>query len=173
MLTMVDDKKRGYALGAAEYITKPTDHKRLVEILKRYSCAHPPCPILLVEDDTMTRQMMRSMLEKAGWAVTEAENGLVALEQVAQNRPDLILLDLMMPEMDGFEFANELHKHREWRSIPMVVLTAKDLTAEEIARLDGNVHSILDKRGASRADLMVQVRDLLAGWAVPTKIEKV
>jgi signal transduction histidine kinase/CheY-like chemotaxis protein len=172
MLTMVDDKKRGYALGAADYITKPTDHKRLAEILKRYSCLHPPCPILLVEDDTTTRRMMRAMLEKIGWTVTEAENGCVALEQVALNRPALILLDLMMPEMDGFEFATELHKHSEWRSIPMVVLTAKDLTPEEITRLDGNVHSILDKRGVTRAELMVHVRDLLEGWAVPMKAVK-
>jgi len=172
MLTMVDDKKRGYALGAADYITKPTDHKRLSEILKKYSCTDPPCPILLVEDDSMTRRMMRVMLEKIGWVVTEAENGRVALEQVAQNRPNLILLDLMMPEMDGFEFATELHKHSEWRSIPMVVLTGKDLTAADLRRLNGNVHTILDKRGVSRMDLMVLVRDLLESWHVPVKTVK-
>jgi signal transduction histidine kinase/DNA-binding response OmpR family regulator len=167
MLTMMDDKKRGYALGAANYITKPIDRKRLAQILKKYSCPHPPCPVLLVEDDATTRQMMRSTLEKAGWAVSETENGRVALERVAQNRPALILLDLMMPEMDGFEFAAELHRHAEWRSIPIVVLTAKDLTAEELLRLNGNVHTILDKGGCSRDELMHQVRDLLADWAVP------
>ncbi len=166
MLTMMDDAKRGYALGAADYITKPTDRVRLAQILKKYSCEHPPCPVLLVDDDTTTRRMMRYMLEKSGWAVSEAENGRVALERVAENRPALILLDLMMPEMDGFAFAAELHKHAEWRSIPMVVLTAKDLTSEELIRLNGNVHAILDKAGRSRADLMHQVRDLLVGWTV-------
>ena len=90
------------------------------------------------------------MLEKAGWAVSEAENGRVALERVAENRPALILLDLMMPDMDGFEFAAELHRHAEWRSIPIVVLTAKDLTPDELLRLNGNVHAILDK-GNGRA----------------------
>jgi signal transduction histidine kinase/DNA-binding response OmpR family regulator len=169
MLTMVDDKKRGYALGAADYLTKPTDHKRLAEILKKHSCSHPPCPVLLVEDDTTTRRMMRALLEKAGWAVSEAENGRVALERVAENRPHLILLDLMMPEMDGFTFATELHRRPEWRAIPMVVLTAKDLTAEELIRLDGNVHTILDKRGCSRAELMHQVRDLLSDWAAQAR----
>ena len=113
--------------------------------------------------------MMRSMLEKDGWAVSEAENGRVALERVAENRPALILLDLMMPEMDGFEFAAELHRHAEWRSIPIVVLTAKDLTPEELLRLNGNVHTVLEKEECSRDELMHQVRDLLADWAVPAE----
>ncbi len=169
MLTMMDDKKRGYALGAANYMTKPVDRRQLTQILKKYSCPHTPCPVLLVEDDAVTRQMMRSLLEKAGWAVSEAENGRIALERVKANRPTLILLDLMMPEMDGFEFAAELHQHEDWRSIPIVVLTAKDLTAEDLLRLNGNVHTILDKRGGSREELMHQVRDLLADWTVPTE----
>ncbi len=167
MLTMMDDRTRGYALGAANYITKPIDRKRLAKILQKYRCLHPPCPVLLVEDDEGTREMMRTVLEKAGWTVSEAENGRVALERVAENRPALILLDLMMPEMDGFEFAAELHAHSEWRSIPIVVLTAKDLSAEELERLNGNVHTVLVKRGRTREDLMLQVRDLLADWAVP------
>ena len=165
MLTMVDDMKRGYAMGAANYITKPIDRKCLAEVLKKYRCPYPPCPVLLVEDDTTTRRMMRAMLEKAGWSVTEAENGRVALERVAVNRPALILLDLMMPEMDGFEFAAELQRRAEWRSIPIVVLTAKELTAEETRRLNGGVHMILDKGRCSRKELMGQVRKLLADWA--------
>jgi CheY-like chemotaxis protein len=171
MLTMMDDRTRGFALGAANYITKPIDRKRLAQILKKFKCPHPPCPVLLVEDDLGTRAMMRALLEKSGWTVSEAENGRVALERVVENRPALILLDLMMPEMDGFEFAAELHRHAEWRSIPIVVLSAKDLTAEELVLLNGNVHSVLVKRGRSRDDLMVQVRELLAGWAVPAQPE--
>ncbi len=167
MLTMMDDRKRGYALGAANYMTKPIDRKSLAQILARYRCPNAPCPILVVEDDSGTRQMMRTMLEKAGWSVSEAENGRVALERVAANRPTLILLDLMMPEMDGFEFAREMHRNPETRSIPMVVLTAKDLTEQDLSRLDGSVHSILDKRGFTREELMSQVRDLLADWTVP------
>ncbi|MBA3725331.1 MAG: response regulator, partial [Armatimonadetes bacterium] len=168
MLTMMDDRKRGFALGAANYMTKPVDRKSLAQILAKYRCPYPPCPVLVVEDDAGTRQMMRTMLEKAGWSVSEAENGRVALERVAANRPTLILLDLMMPEMDGFEFAAEMHRNAETRSIPMVVLTAKDLTDQDLSRLDGSVHSILDKRGCTREELMCQVRDLLADWTVPT-----
>jgi len=170
MLTMMDDKNRGYALGAANYLTKPTNRGDLAKILKKYSCTNPPCPVLLVEDDALSRQMMRSTLEKAGWAVTEAENGAVALDRVAENRPTLIFLDLMMPEMDGFEFAAELHKRDEWRSIPIVVLTAKDLTPEERDRLNGNVHTVLDKGKCSQPELMRQVRDLIAGWAAPAAL---
>ncbi len=166
MLTMVDDKKRGFELGASNYITKPTDQNRLAKILRKYRCPHPPCPVLLIEDDRTTRQMMRTMLEKAGWAVSEAENGRVALERVAQNRPSLILLDLMMPVMDGFEFSAELRKHPEWHSIPVVVLTAKDLTKEEMLQLNGGVHSIIHKDGQTREALMNQVRDMLSLWKV-------
>jgi len=169
MLTMMDDNKRGFALGAANYMTKPIDRRHLAQILTKYRCANPSCPVLLVEDDLATRELMRSMLEKDGWTVSEASNGRIALERVAANRPTLILLDLMMPEMDGFEFAAELHRHAEWRSIPIVVLTAKDLSSEDLARLDGSILSVVDKRGCSRDELMHQVRDLLADWAIPTE----
>jgi len=172
MLTMMDDKRRGYALGAANYITKPVDRKLLAQILTKYRCPHAPCPVLVVDDDATTRQMMRSMLEKAGWSVREAENGRIALERVAEDRPALILLDLMMPEMDGFAFAAELHRHAEWRTIPIIVLTARDLTAEDLVRLNGNVHSVLDKGHCTREELMLQVRDLLAGWTTSAPSER-
>ncbi len=171
MLTMVDDKNRGYTLGAADYVTKPVDRVRLSQILNKYVCSHPPCPVLLVEDDDATREMMRAMLEKEGWAVTEATNGREALERVAQNRPNLILLDLMMPEMDGFEFAATLRRRAEWSSIPVVVLTAKDLTEEDRLRLNGYVQKVLQKAGHSREEMLEQVRDLVAGCAVP-KVEE-
>jgi CheY-like chemotaxis protein len=107
--------------------------------------------------------MMRSMLEKLGWSVSEAENGRLALQQVAQKRPALILLDLVMPEMDGFEFASELHRNTEWQSIPIVVLTGKDLTAEELTLLNGNVQNVIDKGDSSQEEMMLQVRDLIVG----------
>ena len=75
MLTMVDDPDRGFALGAADIATKPVDRARLSEILRKYTCPHPPCPVLLVEDDATTRELTRAILEKEGWKVSEAENG--------------------------------------------------------------------------------------------------
>ena len=172
MLTMVDDPERGFTLGAADYATKPVDRAHLAQILKKYTCPHPPCPVLMVEDDPATREVTRSILEKEGWRVSEAENGRVALECMERERPSLILLDLMMPEMDGFEFADRVRRHREWRSIPIVVLTAKDISAEDRRRLNGSVETILRKAIDSREALLNQVRDLVAKSAARQKSEE-
>ncbi|HEX2203557.1 MAG TPA: response regulator [Longimicrobium sp.] len=161
MLTMVDDPERGFTLGAADYATKPVNRHRLSKILRKYTCADPPCPVLVVEDDPATRAMTRRILEREGWRVSEAENGRVALECMERERPRLILLDLMMPEMDGFEFADHVRRHPEWGSIPIVVVTAHDLTFEERRRLSGYVETILQKAGDSHESLLFQVRDRL------------
>jgi PAS domain S-box-containing protein len=162
MLTIVDDKNMGFALGAADYVTKPIDRERLTAILKKYRRDSSSSPIMIVEDDLPTRQMMRRTLEKEGWAVAEAENGRAALKRVVEHRPEVILLDLMMPEMDGFEFVSELQKHQEWRSIPVVVVTAKDITVEDRLRLNGYVEKILQKGAYSRNELLTEVRNLVA-----------
>ena len=161
MLTMVDDPERGLALGAADYLTKPVDRRRLSKILERYSCARPPCPILVVDDDPANRASMRKILEKQGWRVTEVENGEVGLAAMEKERPSLIFLDLMMPVMDGFTFADRVRAHPEWRSIPIVVVTARDLTGEERRRLSGFVETVLNKAGSSKEGLLQQVRDTL------------
>jgi len=161
MLTMVDDPERGFTLGAADYATKPVNRQGLSRILRRHTCADPPCPVLVVEDDAATRAMTRNILEKEGWTVREAANGRVALEMMRRERPRLILLDLMMPEMDGFEFADRVRRHPEWGSIPIVVVTAHDLTVDERRRLSGYVETILQKAGDSHEVLLRQVRDRL------------
>ncbi len=167
MITMVDDPERGLALGAADYVTKPVNRARLSSILARYSCASPPCPILVVDDDAATRTSMRKMLEKQGCRVTEAENGEVALASMERARPSLIFLDLMMPVMDGFAFADRVRTHPEWRSIPIVVVTSHDLTGEERRRLNGYVETILQKTECTKDDLFQQIRDTLTNYAVP------
>jgi len=167
MITMVDDPERGMALGAADYVTKPVNRARLSSILSRYSCANPPCPILLIDDDAPTRASMRKMLEKQGCRVAEAENGEVALESMKSERPSLIFLDLMMPVMDGLSFADRVRTHPEWRSIPIVVVTSHDLTGEERRRLNGYVETILHKTECTRDELFQQIRDTLTNYAVP------
>jgi CheY-like chemotaxis protein len=167
MLTMVDDPARGFTLGAADYVTKPVDRRRLGTILKRYSCSNPPCPVLIVEDDRMTRATMRKMLEGQGCRVTEAENGEAALAAMEVDRPSLIFLDLMMPVMDGFEFAEKARTNPAWRAIPIVVVTATDLTGPERRRLNGWVETILQKEGSSREELLQQVKDALDENGVP------
>ena len=164
MLSIMDEKNMGYALGAADYLTKPIDWERLAVVLERYQCARPPCPVLIVEDDAGMREMLRRRLEKEGWKVIEAENGRAALERMAESRPKLILLDLMMPEMDGFQFLDEVRKHKGWRSIPTIVVTAKELTPEDRQRLNGSVKKILQKGAYSREELMREVRGLVAAF---------
>jgi CheY-like chemotaxis protein/anti-sigma regulatory factor (Ser/Thr protein kinase) len=167
MLTMVDDPVRGFTLGASDYATKPVNRRRLSQILRRFTCLSPPCPVLVIDDDPAVRALTRSVLEKAGWTVSEAGNGEEALESMERERPRLIFLDLMMPKMDGFEFAVEVRRHPEWRSIPIVVVTSRDLTKEDRRRLNGHVETILAKQTDSREALLEQVRDLLTESNAP------
>jgi CheY-like chemotaxis protein len=110
--------------------------------------------------------LLRRMLYQEGWTVSEAKNGRVALERIAEHRPVLILLDLMMPEMDGFEFVAELRQHEEWHTIPIVILTAKDLTPEDRLRLNGSVERILQKGAYRREELLQEVRALVRSASV-------
>lgn len=162
VLTMVDDKNLGLALGAAEYVTKPIDRDRLLDLTRRYrSAAGEEQSILVVEDDVNARTLMARILGADGWQVAEAENGRAALSAMSQRPPVLILLDLMMPEMDGFTFLRELRKHSEWRAIPVVIVTAKELTPQERSLLNGGVHMILQKGSYNREQLLEEVRKLL------------
>jgi CheY-like chemotaxis protein len=156
LVTIVDERNRGYALGATEYMVKPIDRDRLIALL-RTLCAHRPGHLLLVEDDEATRALIRQALEREGWAIAQAENGRVALDRVAEARPDVILLDLMMPEMDGFEFLAELRRQQDWRDIPVLIVTAMDLSDDDRRRLNGGVERIMQKGAYSRADLLSEV----------------
>jgi CheY-like chemotaxis protein len=167
MLTMVDDPARGLSFGATDYLTKPVNHRRLSRILKQYSCDSPPCPVLVVEDDRVMRTSMRRMLVRNGCRVTEAENGEAALALMREERPSLIFLDLLMEVMDGFTFVEHVRTHPEWRSIPIIVVTAHDLNAKDRKRLNGNVETILHKEGNSADELMGRVLDALDNCAVP------
>ena len=130
LMSIVEEKNRGYALGAADYLVKPVDRSKLVETLVSI-CGPVAGRVLLVDDDDLVRRGVRQALEPIGWKVTEAENGQVAIKSLTAARPDVIILDLMMPKMDGFEFLNELRAQPDWRDIPVVVITAKDLTDED------------------------------------------
>jgi len=169
MVTMVDNKNMGYSLGAADYLTKPIERERLMTILDKYR-KHPPNPsdiltILVVDDDPAVRQLMRRILEKEGHTVIEAENGRIGLERITERAPSLILLDLMMPEMDGFEFVARLRKHEVWREIPVIVVSAKHLSAEEWLQLSGAVEKILQKGAYSVDSLLCEIREKVAAGA--------
>ncbi|MCB9076821.1 MAG: ammonium transporter [Anaerolineaceae bacterium] len=170
ILTMIDDKNIGYTLGAADYLTKPIDRERLLTTMQRFRCQQPLCSVLVVEDDDTTREMVRRTLEKEKWLVYEAENGRIGLEQLADHQPELILLDLMMPEMDGFQFIAELRRHPDWQLIPVIVITALDLTLEERVQLSGRVEQILQKGAYSQDALLDQVSRLVARHVGPEQL---
>ncbi|MGH8245808.1 MAG: response regulator, partial [Gammaproteobacteria bacterium] len=106
--------------------------------------------MLVVEDDERTREMLRRTLQKEGWQIREAANGRLGLEQLSNGAPSLILLDLMMPEMDGFGFMKELRQRPGCGRVPVIVITAKDLTEEDRRRLSGDMACILVKNTTSR-----------------------
>jgi PAS domain S-box-containing protein len=165
VLTMVDSRDLGYALGATDYLMKPIDRERLAAVLRKYSRLRDNHPILVIEDDASTRELLCAILAKDGWAVQTAENGRIALKKVAETRPGLVLLDLMMPEMDGFSFVDEFRQQPGAADVPIVVLTAKDLTAEDRERLNGHVQSILTK-GEGTGAVLGKVREMLAKCAI-------
>ena len=162
MLTVVDDKSKGYSLGATNYLTKPVDRHQLHHALARYYKSGEPCSVLLVEDDKATREVMARTLEKSTWQVTEAGNGREALDRLAQEKPQLILLDLMMPVMDGFDFLLEMRANPEWEDIPVIVLTAKDLTEEDRRILNGRVKQIVEKGGGAHEQVVSLIHQALA-----------
>jgi CheY-like chemotaxis protein len=167
MVTIIDQKNMGYALGAAEYLTKPIDRARLLTVLNRYKQDAGIGPVLVVDDDPAVRKMVRRMLEKEDWKVVEAENGRHALEILDEAAPSLVLLDLMMPEMDGFEFISELRRNDRWNKVPVVVVTAKDLTVEDRQRLNGYVEKVVQKGSYSAESLMSELRGLVNTFARP------
>ena len=162
MATILDEERMGFALGASDYLTKPVDRTRLVATLDRFAKRAEGRTVLLVEDDEPTRTMLRRTLSRAGWEVAEAQNGRVALDALREKLPALLLLDLMMPEMDGFEFLSALRLEPAWQSIPVIVITAKILTEADRARLNGGVEAIVQKGGRGVDALLSEIRDLVA-----------
>ena len=116
----------------------------------------------LFRHDELLRAAFRRSSEQGCWDVVEAENGQIALRCLSASRPDVIVLDLMMPEMDGFEFLEELRSRPQWRDIPVVVITAKDLTPEDRRRLNGDVERVVQKRASGLDDMLREVGLALA-----------
>ena len=160
MVTVEEDQSLGCALGAVDYLLKPIDYDRLLTLLQPYRLNSTPS-VLVVEDNPDNREMLSRQLAKVGWRVLEAENGLEALKLMQRDRPSIILLDLMMPEMNGFEFIQALRQNPKWRSLPVIVLTAKDLSIEERQWLDRQTQRIYQKGISTRQHLLDEIRSLL------------
>ena len=157
MLTIVDDRQRGYALGAADYLTKPIDWQRLGAILRKYLAPGHGDTVLVVEDNAESREVVRKYIEREGWKIVEAADGEQGLQAFAEARPALILLDLMMPVLDGFGFLDELSKRFPMHRVPVVVLTAKELNSADFVRLNGRVARILEKGDLTHLEKLMEL----------------
>jgi adenylate cyclase len=172
MVTILDEQRRAASLGAVGYLAKPIDRERLHRLIGRFRAPARPTRILLVEDDADQRERVRAWLQDQEWIVQEAADGREALALLKDGKPDVILLDLMMPEMDGFAVVAALQKETRWRDIPVIVITAHDLDPKDRERLNSGVQSVLVKETFRPADLVERIRRLVdSGPAVNSGME--
>ena len=158
MVTVLAERGLGLSLGAVDVLTKPVERADLVALLHRL--LRRDGPVLVVEDDATTREMIRHTIEKMGLPMAEAVNGRSALAWLADNTaPAIILLDLMMPEMDGFEFLDAFTSRAQWRDIPVIVITAKELTTSERERLLREAQKVIVKGSSIGVDIAAAVSE--------------
>jgi PAS domain S-box-containing protein len=158
--TILGDSDMGYALGAADYLIKPIEPEDLTKILDRNHIAGGD--VLVVDDEPTARDILRRLFVKTGWRVREASNGREGLDALSQSLPSLVLLDLMMPEMDGFQMLEAMRQRQPWQAIPVIVITGKDLNQEEIDRIKLQADQLLCKGALDRENLVAVMRELIA-----------
>ena len=164
MLTILDEKNKGIALGTSEYMNKPVDRGRLRQVLERLRQGNADFHVLVIEDDGPTRDILRHLLLGEGCRVSEAQNGRIGLERLDADAPDLILLDLMMPEMDGFAFLGAFRQLPGHENIPVIVVTAADLSDEDRRRLNSGAVDVLLKDPAAEEDLLMELGNLIRSY---------
>jgi hypothetical protein len=173
MVTLLDEAELGVSMGAVDYLVKPVQPNKLVAAVARWlGDASTPAEILVVEDDKDLSEIMLRTLSNSGYGVRLARNGVEGLQRLNEVQPDLVILDLMMPEMDGFEFLQRLRDRRELVELPVIVSTAKELTDEERSKLQSAAQKVIQKSAYSRTQLIHlverQVRDLVASTSRST-----
>jgi CheY-like chemotaxis protein len=167
LLSIVDQKELGYRLGAFDYLLKPFDRETILAALRRISPAHHH--LLVVDDDPYVVDLVRQLLDDQPYEIEAAIDGQAALEAVARHQPDVILLDLLMPRLDGFGVLEYMHHTPRYRDIPVIVLTAKTCTAEEQALLHERVRTVIQKQGLQRDGLIQEVRAALLTYRATTE----
>ncbi|MBZ8135416.1 response regulator [Afifella sp. IM 167] len=161
LATVLGDRDMGLALGAAEHLTKPVDSLELKQLLGRLVAGSDATDVLIVDDDTGTREMLRRALTREGWSVREAPDGVAGLAEAMRARPAVILLDLMMPRMDGFEMLAALRQEKTTCDVPVAIITSKDLTREERRVLESNTLEVFQKGAYNRTSLVQTLRKMV------------
>jgi CheY-like chemotaxis protein/anti-sigma regulatory factor (Ser/Thr protein kinase) len=162
VLSIVDNKELGYRLGAFDYLIKPFDREAILTALSHITPQQ--CRLLVVDDDPQVTDLVRQLLAGEPYEVLTAADGQEALEVMLEKRPDVILLDLLMPRMDGFALIEQLRRASQLQQIPVIVLTAKTLTAAEHTQLEQRVRKVIQKQGLDRDALIRELRDLLQAY---------
>ena len=152
------DSAKGFALGACEYLSKPIDREALIAALERHRPARGRGSVLVVDDDDVFRALVMRGLPKSDWVVTCARDGSEAMSLLSRQRPDIVLLDLMMPVMDGFQLLAALRATPEFRELPVIVVTARELSPGEQEELEQHAHHVIGKGGVT-TDLLMQQLD--------------
>lgn len=166
LATILADRELGLSLGAVDYMTKPIDTDRLIRAIE--ACGGSNRDVLVVDDDRASRDFLRRILVKRGWRVHEADDGVEGLDLMKRLSPRLVLLDLLMPEMDGFQTLNEMQRVPELRKIPVMIVTSKDLSANELNWLRDRAVAVVTKGASSRTQLVKALeRQIFAREAVP------
>jgi CheY-like chemotaxis protein len=168
MLSIIDNKELGYRLGATDYLVKPFDDEAVLAAVRRLFQANGDRQsrrLLVVDDDPQVVDMVRQLLENSGFQISAAPDGVAALEAIAQAAPDAILLDLMMPRLDGFAVIEQLQRNPATRRIPVIVLTAKSLESAEASRLQEGVAKIIQKQGLEGQVLLEEIQRALHQYA--------
>ena len=158
VLSIVDNKALGYQLGAFDYLCKPFDREAILAALTRIPRQRGR--LLVVDDEAHVVDLVRQLLEGEPYEVLAATDGQEALQVIAQQRPDIVLLDLLMPRLDGFAVIEQLRQEPRYRQLPIIVFTAKTLTATEAARLAQSVRTVLQKGGLDRDRLLAVLQGL-------------
>lgn len=168
IFSIIDNKDLGFALGASDYLVKPVDKATVLKKLEELSLATKKgkrlINILCIDDNTEALDMLASILEPAGYHVIKANSGRQGIESAIAYRPDLIILDLMMPEIDGFDVVNALKSNPSTTHMPIFVLTAKDITIEDRLRLAGKIENFIQKIHFTKEDLLMHIKDLEATY---------
>ena len=159
VVSIIDNKDLGFRLGADDYLVKPIDKDALLAVLQKFHGRRREA--LVIDDDPVVIDLARQLLEEDGWTVRGAADGQQGLDEIARSRPDVVLLDLMMPVMDGFETLRRLRQDPETADLPVIVVTAKDLSGRELEDLRRNTARVIEKDGMDRDRILAELRESL------------
>jgi CheY-like chemotaxis protein len=157
MQSILDESNKAFMLGASDYLTKPIKRSEIIDVVRRLQNQNNR-HALVVEDDIDTQTLIAEWLKGDGWDVHTAKNGLEGLQAFLEVEPGLIILDLMMPAMDGFEFLEQIRLQPKAADASVIVVTAKDLNAEDLERLNGGVKHIIQKGNHKTDDILREIK---------------